>query len=329
MEIIPEQFRQQLHPHFGTANPERMHVAFWEWMVRRAVEVKPKLENFTPYRPRKVSSPEEEGPIWSFVREGATRTELSDGRVIFVGGEHEDFYDPDFCIYNDVVVFAPSNQVQIYGYPAEVFPPTDFHTATLVEDRLFIIGSLGYKDARHPGETPVHVLNLSRYEISTVKTSGEAPGWIFKHAAEPNADGGITIRGGQLLCERNGKEEVFRYNSDDYVLNVGSGIWRRTTHRKWHQFKVYQEDGESFVLERSVDDEAVLPEGAVVLGESTLYQDFTRINVRGVPISFHVDIHAIEIVVEDDFPEVAYQIAEEIRAKAEAAIRTPCILEKS
>ena len=35
-----------------------------------------------------------------FFRLGGTRTELSDGRVIWIGGEHEDGYDPDFCIYN-------------------------------------------------------------------------------------------------------------------------------------------------------------------------------------------------------------------------------------
>jgi hypothetical protein len=96
---------------------------------------------------------------------------LPDGRLIRIGGEHEDYYDPDFQIYNDVVVIknphmvqasdmysmpAPSNfplnteqndtssepkilgtsnpnDVTIYGYPEVVFPPTDFHTATYVK----------------------------------------------------------------------------------------------------------------------------------------------------------------------------------------------------
>ncbi len=41
-----------------------------------------------------------EGPVWCFFRLGVTRTELSDGRIICIGGEHKDRYDPDFCIYN-------------------------------------------------------------------------------------------------------------------------------------------------------------------------------------------------------------------------------------
>ena len=34
MEITRELFDQQRRPRFGTANPERMNLAFWEWMIR-------------------------------------------------------------------------------------------------------------------------------------------------------------------------------------------------------------------------------------------------------------------------------------------------------
>ena len=43
-----------------------------------------------------------------------------------MGGEHEDFYDPDFCIYNDVVVYDGHGDFTIYGYPKEVFPSHGF-----------------------------------------------------------------------------------------------------------------------------------------------------------------------------------------------------------
>lgn len=42
-------------------------------------------------------------PIFSFSRVGRTVTQLCDGSCIYIGGEHEDCYDPDWCIYNDVV----------------------------------------------------------------------------------------------------------------------------------------------------------------------------------------------------------------------------------
>src|SRR5579864_1183506 len=85
---------------------------------------------YGPYRARDFFSiplNREEGPIWTFDRMGRTCNELPDGRVVCIGGEHEDSYDPDFCIYNDVVVFSPTDQIEIFGYLKEVFPPTDFH----------------------------------------------------------------------------------------------------------------------------------------------------------------------------------------------------------
>jgi hypothetical protein len=32
-----------------------------------------------------------------------------------IGGEHEDYYDPDVHIYNDVVVLGPGGEIEIYG----------------------------------------------------------------------------------------------------------------------------------------------------------------------------------------------------------------------
>src|SRR5262249_19817913 len=51
--------------------------------------------------------------------------------------------DPDFCIYKDVIVQWPANQIEIYGYPVEVFPPTDFRTATAIDGCIVIVGGLG------------------------------------------------------------------------------------------------------------------------------------------------------------------------------------------
>lgn len=56
------------------------------------------------------------GAIWCNDRFGASLTQLLDGRFIQIGGEHEDHYDPDFCIYNDVIVFDGRGNFQIYGY---------------------------------------------------------------------------------------------------------------------------------------------------------------------------------------------------------------------
>ena len=72
-------------------------------------------------------------PVWCFDRFGQSMTILPDGRRIFIAGEHEDWYDPDFFIYNDVVVISTNGDIEhIFGYPIEVFPPTDFHAAAYV-----------------------------------------------------------------------------------------------------------------------------------------------------------------------------------------------------
>jgi hypothetical protein len=252
MEISRDTFDRQRRPRFGNANPERMHLAFWEWMIRgpnsRVIrehggDYAAQFGLFREGRLKSVCGPwrardlfeiplnREEGPIWTFDRMGRTCTKLPDGRTVCIAGEHEDSYDPDFCIYNDVVVFGPGDQIEIYGYPKEVFPPTDFHTATLVGDRIILVGCLGYVDDRRPGHTPVYALNLVGYRISEIETYGEIPGWILDHEAESVSDGIINIRGGKVVEEGDGKQQ-FRQNLEHYTLDIRSAIWRRVTETK-------------------------------------------------------------------------------------------------
>jgi hypothetical protein len=166
MQISRELFDRQRRPRFGNANPERMRLEFWEWMISgeenpskdeegglagsgfimRAGKLK---SGYGPHRARdlfNVPLNREDGPIWTFDRMGRTTSELPDGRVVCISGEHEDSYDPDFCIYNDVVVFGPKDRIAVYGYPREIFLPTDFHTATVFGNRIIIVGGLGYPD---------------------------------------------------------------------------------------------------------------------------------------------------------------------------------------
>lgn len=116
-------------------------------------------------------------PTWTFAeRMGQTTTELPDGRLVFIGGEHENFYDPDFHIYNDVCVYdknkdstASSNggagsgsgsAFAVNCYPPHVFPPTNFHTATLVKGTpyIYVISCTGGSYGRER-KTPVYRLD--------------------------------------------------------------------------------------------------------------------------------------------------------------------------
>jgi len=239
--ITPEQFAEQRHPRRGNANPERMDMPVWEWLVRTGESAYQANERFGGRPAGEV------GPGWCFDRFGCSTTELPDGRVVHIAGEHEDHYDPDFYIYNDVIVRDLEDRVQIFGYPEDVFPPTDFHSATRIGDRICVIGSLGYPELRTPGSTPVHVLDLDSFAIEALATSGDCPGWIHMHTATP-IDGGSKILVQRGVIEN--ADGMHFDNLDDYELCLETGVWQRLTERPWQQWAVHRIDGEDLLLFR-------------------------------------------------------------------------------
>lgn len=94
----------------GTANPSVMNNPFWMFQVGPG--------GLPAWTARTAFGNIEEddlaSPVWCFTRLGATRTKLPDGRVVCIGGEHEDYYDPDFFIYNGKS-FPPAANTQSLG----------------------------------------------------------------------------------------------------------------------------------------------------------------------------------------------------------------------
>jgi hypothetical protein len=163
-------------------------------------------------------------PTWCPERFGQSLTFLPDGRIVQVAGEHEDSYGPDFCIYNDVFVHHPDGRIEIYGYPRETFAPTDFHTATLVGNQVFLIGSLGYQSERKRGHTPVYALCTDDMRIQRIDTTGQGPGWISRHRAQLLGDS-IVVWGGKWMVEVNGEEE-YVVNTARFALSLKTLQWR-------------------------------------------------------------------------------------------------------
>ena len=179
-------------------------------------------------------------PNWTCSRFGQSKTVLPDQTTIWIGGEHEDYYDPDFFIYNDVIVKQPDGTVRFLGYGEQEFPPTDFHTATLYDNgsKILLIGNLGYSQDRKRGTTQVLSLDLSSYSIKTIECSGTGPGWVHKHKATAEPDGnGIVISSGIV---DNG--ESLLENIDQWRLDIAAWQWTQLTDRKWQQFAVHRED---------------------------------------------------------------------------------------
>ncbi len=215
-KITPEIFEAQAHQRFGVLNPEPVTCEFWMEMVRTGMSA------YSGYEVH-GDGPQSygESPIWCFDRFGMSTTELPGNVWVQIAGEHEDYYDPDFCIYNDVVVHDGKGNAQFYVYPREVFPPTDFHTATLVEDAIILIGNLGYVESRPTGRTQVLRLNLKDFSIDRIETSGETPGWISRHRARLNGNR-IVVWGGKVW---DGSDYVAMDGA--YALSWATGIWEK------------------------------------------------------------------------------------------------------
>jgi ankyrin repeat protein len=217
-ELDIQDYQADKHPRFGDRNPQEMPLPFWREMVKW---------RGSAYSARAAYGDTEDfanGAVWAFQRFGQSFTPLPDGRVIEIAGEHEDHYDPDFNIYNDVVVYDGRGDFKIYGYPKALFPPTDFHTATLVDDEIYIIGNMGYLSDRVSATTPVYRLNCTTLIIEPVLTSGTAPGWISRHQAILR-DRCIHITGGQIWAMEHDQPSPFT-NTSEYILDL--------THLSWH-----------------------------------------------------------------------------------------------
>lgn len=220
-QCSPKDYRKFRSPRFGKSNPESMDNPFWRDMVRLGGSAYSARDHFQ-------DTDSWSSPVWCYDRFGSSLTPLNDGRFVQVAGEHEDFYDPDFYIYNDVVIHDGKGGIKILGYPRDVFPPTDFHSATLVGDSIYLIGCLGYMDQREIGRTPVFRLEVDTWKINPVATSGEMPSWLHDHRAVFDEQRNvIRVEGGSVLTPNKEGEPEIVPNEERYELDLNSLIWRK------------------------------------------------------------------------------------------------------
>src|SRR6218665_1828771 len=85
-----EEFLAWRAPRDVQAGPQSLDNPTWHWLVRTRLSAYGGNHHF------KGPSSREAGPAWCFDRFGMSQTALPDGRVVYVAGEHEDHYDPDF-----------------------------------------------------------------------------------------------------------------------------------------------------------------------------------------------------------------------------------------
>lgn len=209
-------------------NPTNLTSSYWQWLVKN---------NVSAYDLENVVESKATLPLWSMDRMGQSSTLLPDGRKILIGGEFEDGYDPMFWIYNDVIVKHPDGKIEIFGYPRHIFAPTDFHTATLVGDEIWLIGSLGYGEDRDTTQTSVYKINIYSYKIEKVETRNSM-GWVHGHSATYK-DNQIIVTGGEIWL---GDDLPMMENFDDWALNLKTLIWKNISKKDWQVFYVERKD---------------------------------------------------------------------------------------
>jgi ankyrin repeat protein len=220
LPVTKKEYRRGRFHRFGTTNPERMAVPFWQAMVRCGWSAYQGADHFGD------ATFDHRRPVWCHDRIGMSLTLLPDGRFIQIAGEHEDGYDPDFCIYNDVIIHDGKGGFEILGYPEADFPPTDFHTATLVSPWIYVIGNLGWPATReaHAHQTPVYRLHTETWVMERVETLGESPGWIHSHHATLE-NGRIRVAGGKIATiDAEGKAVITDHHGTG-ALDLETMTW--------------------------------------------------------------------------------------------------------
>jgi hypothetical protein len=120
-------------------------------------------------------------------------------------------------------VHGTDGSIAVYGYPEAVFPPTDFHTATLLGEYIYVIGSAGYQHTRQVGVTLVYRLHIHSLRMERLDTRGEGPGAIYKHRASVVSPHEIRVWGGKTMTKDGGDEDT----PAAFVLDVETLVWRR------------------------------------------------------------------------------------------------------
>lgn len=342
-------------PRPGTANPTRMDNPVWTWLVRT------RLCGFRANEAMEGPCSTVAGPCWSFRRFGQARVVLDDGTVVYIGGEHEDHDDPDFYIYNDVVVCRSDGGIAIYTYPPALFEPLDFHSATVAGDQIVIIGALGYEDRRRYGTTAVYLLSLRSFAITRVQTQGQGPGWIARHTARLEEGGSaIAVSGGAVLPRAGAWPER---NLDHWRLDLDTWTWSRERHCDWQRCIIAPADrrrnhlfafrqalwesqgwtgGDGQALERLTEALGTAPDldlyqarylmdgAAVALArtDDDDYKDF-RIMLDGTVVRITEHTRALHVLVEGRLaPGRFASLVEHLEACLTGLLGTPCIVQQ-
>ncbi|MEJ2692177.1 MAG: hypothetical protein P8166_03740 [Candidatus Thiodiazotropha sp.] len=106
------------------------------------------------------------------------------------------------------------------SYPKEEFLPTDFHSAILVWQYIYPIGSFGYAAVRKSGNTPVYRLSLDEFRMEAMSARANKPGWIYGYHVSMKEYSRVPITGGKVGAMVAGEEQY------KLIYRTTFWIWR-------------------------------------------------------------------------------------------------------
>ncbi|MDQ2687946.1 MAG: ankyrin repeat domain-containing protein, partial [Armatimonadota bacterium] len=72
---------------------------------------------------------------------------------------------------------------------------------------------------------PVYRLDTQTFKIKRLPTTGDNPGWIYKHRAIHTSPHEIQITGGKIVTDADGKE-THSDNAAIFTLNTETLVWQ-------------------------------------------------------------------------------------------------------
>ncbi|MCX5469717.1 hypothetical protein [Acinetobacter nematophilus] len=163
--------------------------------------------------------------------------------------DYNDYYNPNFKIYNDVCINADGlKKIELWNYPEEQFPPVYDHDTVYDKNTnlVYITGGLGSGERQKKNITEIYQLNLETKDIEHVDALGESPLCLHKHHAKMWNYDLIEMRGGNIL--KNGRAIKNLYV---WYFNLKTKTWLKQKHETYQHWLITSSDNNQLFLDIS------------------------------------------------------------------------------
>ena len=164
--------------------------------------------------------------------------------------ETQDYYFPEFKIYNDVYIKFFDGMYELWNYPEEQFPPVYEHSTLYNEHthQFYIIGGLGSGDRQCKNITEIYALDLETKDIQKIEASGESPPCLHSHKVKIWNHDLIEMRDGYILHKGIAIKNVYVW-----YFNLKTKTWLKQESEKYQHWIIQSDQREELFLKISQD----------------------------------------------------------------------------